>query len=423
MAIPTVIVEVAFSAGASTQSYLHLDDPTRGKLDTGTLAPDAVWTDVSDFVLSASTRRGSNRVTSPTIRYEAGTVSIVLDNSDRRFDPTNLAGPYVVAGITQVTPMRAVRVRAVWAGVTYDLFRGFADEWRTTFADPSYSEMLLTASDAFKVFANINRAAGGSVGAGENAGARINRILDSTGWSATDRQVATGNSALQATTLADNVLTELQLTEDSELGEFYVDGAGRAVFRNRQGLLTDSRSVTAQATFGDGGGAELAYEVVDVMYDDATMVNRARISRVGGTEQAADDASSQSLYLIRTIKRDGLLMQADTDAKDYANFLVYVAAQPELRFASMTIFPREDENNLFPQVLARQIGDRLTVVRRPPGGGSAITRDVFIRGIEQQIDIGHDWRTTFHLQSATRYQFLVLDHPTLGKLDSNALGY
>src|SRR5262245_50455716 len=151
--LPIVTVEVAFSAGASTSTWLHLDDTNRGKLDTGTLAPDQTWTDISEFVLAVSTTRGARRIESPIIRYEPGTATIVLDNSDRRFDPANLAGPYVVAGKTQVTPMRAVRITGTFppgSGLaqTYPLFRGFADEWRISYADPSWSQVILTGTDA-----------------------------------------------------------------------------------------------------------------------------------------------------------------------------------------------------------------------------------------------------------------------------------
>src|SRR5947199_297510 len=148
MALPVVTVEAAFSAGASTSTWLHLDDAARGKLDTGTLAPDQTWTDISDFVLSVSTSRGSRRVESPVIRYKPGPATIVLDNSDRRFDPTNLSGPYVASGVTQVTPMRAVRIRATYGGTTYDIWRGFADEWRLSYSDPSWAQVVLTATDA-----------------------------------------------------------------------------------------------------------------------------------------------------------------------------------------------------------------------------------------------------------------------------------
>ncbi len=423
-----IIVEVGFSVGASTGTLLQLDDTVRGKLDTGTLAADITWTDVSDFVLAISTRRGSNRVSSPTIRYEAGTATVVLDNSDRRFDPTNLAGPYVSAGVSQVTPMRAVRIRTgypipIGVGIlpVYDLFRGFADEWRISYDMPDMATVVLTATDGFKVLSNVDRAAGASVGGGELSGARINRILDSAGWSATDRSIDTGSTAMQATTLSGNVLTELRLVEDSELGQFLITEAGVARFVSRANVLGGTREITAQGTFGDGGGAELAYEAVEVAYDDAAMANRARISRLGSTEQQKDDAASQSLYLVRTVKRTGLLMQTDGEAADYAGFLVYVASQPELRFATMTLFPREDPANLWPQVLGRVIGDRVTITRRPPGGGAAITRDAFIQGI--QHDMGVEWRTTFTLQSATQYGFLILDNAAVGKLDTNVLAY
>lgn len=422
MGFPAVIVEVAFSAGASTGTLLHLDDAARGKLDTGTLATDITWTDVTHYVLGLSFNRGASRVEKPIIRYDAGTATIVFDNADRRFDPANLAGPYVAAGLTQVTPMRAMRIRATWAGITYDLFRGFADEWRIKDFPPAYATVTLTASDALKVLANNTRLAGSAVGASENSGVRINRILDSAGWAAIDRQVSTGDSTLQATTLAGDTLAELRLVADTEAGEFYIDGAGRVFFRNRQAIMTDSRSNLAQATFGDGGGAELVYEDVDVAYDDLTVANRVRITRVGGTQQTADDAASQSLNLIRTYERTDLIMETDPVASDHANYILRLAKDPELRFATLMIWPHADETNLFPQVLSRQIGDRLTIIRRPPG--TSITRDVFVRGISHSIDVENlKWQTAFTLESATRYTFFVLDHATLGVLDTDALGY
>src|SRR5258707_632437 len=65
----------------------------------------SAWTDVTPYVDTAgggqiTITRGSSRVESPVIRYDAGTCSIPLINTDRRFDPTNLAGPYVTGGGT-----------------------------------------------------------------------------------------------------------------------------------------------------------------------------------------------------------------------------------------------------------------------------------------------------------------------------------
>jgi hypothetical protein len=423
MTMPTLTLEVGFLAGASTGTYLTLDDAARGLLDTGTLAPDSLWTDLAAAVpvFSVQIRRGSSRVDGPVVRYEAGTLTADLDNSDRRLDPTNLSGPYVSAGVTQVTPMRAVRVRATWAGVTYDVWRGFADGWQISYDPPLDSRVTLTATDAFKVFAAYERRAVAPVGAGEDSGARADRILDSVGWASTDRIVATGDSDLQATTLDGDALTELQLAADSELGECYVDGAGRVVFRNRHALYIDARSNTSQATFGDSG-SELPYEAVTPDYDDTSLANLIQVARSGGADQTASDTASRSLYLTHTYNRSDLALATDADAAQYATFLLHQSKDPELRFSTLTLNALDDTADLFPQILGREIGDRITIRRRPPGGGTTIERDVFIRGIQHDIN-DQSWRTTWTLQAASRFSFLTLDNTVLGLLDTNALVY
>lgn len=425
---PTIRTEVAFTAGASTSTLLHLDDPTRGKLDTGTLGSGAsetpVWTDVTPWFRSISTNRPSRRIESPIVTYDPGSLTLVLDNQDRRFDSANLAGPYVSGGVSQVTAMRAVRWLATWDGVTYEIWRGFADNWDPVWFDPGDSETTLTASDGFKVLAGNSRTGGGSAGVGELTGARVNRILDSAAWPAADRLISAGDSTVQGTALDGSPLAELQLTADSEIGELYMDAGGRVVFRNRQAILTDTRSNTSQATFGDSG-TELPYKTLTMSADDATFYNQIRATKAGGgVEQVAEDTTSQALLYIKTFRpATEPILQTDAAVSDYVDWLLAISVTPEVRFTSMVIDPRLDPDNLYPQVLGRQIGDRITVRRRPPGGGTLIERDCFIRGI------GHDhtqgsWLTTWALQSAEKFgSFLVLDNPTLGRLDYNALAY
>jgi hypothetical protein len=605
MTFPIPVVEVGFTAGPDTGDYGLWDDMGRGLWDTATWAPDNLWTDVTRYVRQFSTRRGAARVDSPMLRYEAGTSTATLNNADRRFDPTNLAGPYVAAGLTQVTPMRAVRYRAVWAGATYELWSGNSDAWQISYVQPAYSSVILTATDAFKTLAAYSRVAGSAVGAGENTGARVARILNSVSWPANARVVAVGDSTLQATTLDGDALAELQLAADSELGEVYADAGRRVVFRNRRAILTQARSAVPVARFGDGapnsaeqttvnlhtnpsvetgitgwigggfanqpsvaqssaqaqvgtksvlatwatatqatdlplvqcgatvtglrpgstytfslyarvpagspdvfaviaavafgsstgglrdqwvrltctavvsgtsatfqvwpvadttagqqvyldgaqveeGGTataytdgdqtnsswdgpahastsrrtpELPYEDVTIDYDDTQLANLVRITRVGGATQTTQDVASQGQYLIHTYDRDDLIVQTDTDAANIAGWLAYQSAQPELRFATLTINPRRDPDRLYPQVLGREVGDRIAVVLRPPGGGT-VTRDVFIRGITHDVD-AHSltWRTTFALQSATKYAFGMWDSNTLGLWDESAFAF
>jgi hypothetical protein len=421
--MPTLIFEVGFVTGATTSDYLFLGDAQRGILDTNTLAPTDVVTDVTAYLHGVSTQRTSSRLAGPIVRYEAGQLSARLNNTDRRFDPTNLSGPYVSGGVTQVTPMRVVRLRATWNGVTYNVWSGFADSWLPGYyKGDRYADCSLVASDGFKVLANYDRPAVSAVGAGETTSARVSRILDSVSWSASDRFVNNGDTTVQATTLEGDGLTELQTVAETEIGELYMDEAGRAYFRGRHGLLEDTRSNTSQGMFGDSG-SELPYFDIVPSYDEDQLVNYVRITRVGGTEQTALDTASRDEFLIHTHESSSLLMQTDAAALDYAQYVIGFAKDPEYRFESLVINPSADPDNLFPQVLGRRIGDRITVRRRPPGGGT-IERDVFIVGVSHTISASpQEWLTTWQLQSASKTAYLLLDHATLGKLDSNRLAY
>src|SRR5260370_970728 len=65
--LPTVSVQAQFTPGTST--------------------------DISAYVLHLDVNRPSTRLQGPLWQYQAGTCQVVLDNSDGRFDPDNLAGP------------------------------------------------------------------------------------------------------------------------------------------------------------------------------------------------------------------------------------------------------------------------------------------------------------------------------------------
>lgn len=420
--MPQYIVEAGFSVGASTSTYLTLDDPVRGKLDTGTLAGSDVFTDISAYVQSWSTDRGAKRIESAVMRYDPGTATILLKDPDRRFDPTNLSGPYVAGGVSQVVPMVAVRIRAVYAGITYDVFRGFADNWDADYSGyPATAYVTLTATDAFKVLQDHIRQAVSVVGAGEDSGARVDRILDSISWPETDRDISVGDTTLQSTDLSGNALEELQTVQDTEAGEFYIDPAGRTKFRNRLAMLTDTRSKTSQATFSGLDNATLPIHDAKTSSDDSTMVNLALITREGGVEQVSQDTASRSQFLTKARQMSGLLMQTDGAAKDLGNWLVYQGKDPETRITQIVLVGAKREANLYPQMLGRLLGDRITATISPPGSGS-ITRDCFIRGISHEV-ADEKWTTTFVLQSAAKYAFLVLDDPVLGVLDANALAY
>jgi hypothetical protein len=401
------------------------------------------WTDITPYAdfsggNQATITRGSNRVESPVIRYDAGTATIPLDNTDRRFDPTNLAGPYVGGIIVAsfVKPCANVRVSATYSSITYRLINGTADSWTLSYSAPSDAQAAVSCTDGFRVLAVQARTARTVFqGGGEDAGARVTRILNDCGWPSAKRSIVPGNSTLQPTLLGGTPvgvvplavaaaggtqttsavtavstlapLDELQLTAETEMGELYVNGNGFLVFRNRQALLRDTRSNTSQATFGDDPAVpttELPYASVTPAYDDSTLWNGAAIANQGGTLQQAADATSQQLppdgFGPHVYDSENLIADSDWQALGYAQFIVASSKNPELRYSAITIDPIALPATLFPQVLGREIGDRITITRRPPGGGSPNTRDVFIRGISHQFT-DSTWLTTWVLEDAT----------------------
>src|SRR6266702_2521794 len=259
LVLPQIIVEAGLFPDNPSQpgTSLRLGDAAYGKLGTGTLGTSIAWTDISDYVESFTITRPSTRVQGPLWNYQAGTCAVNLDNSDGRFDPDNLNGPYVSGGATRLKAMVPFRIRANFGSIGYPLYFGFTDGWEPADVDkPSdYATLVVSATDVFKVLAGIHLPLVSIEGVGADTGARIKDILARAGWytSGEWQQIDTGNSLLQGTTLDSDALSLMQLAVDSEIGQFYANGAGTVVFHARRSLMTNTRSNTVQAVFDDAG--------------------------------------------------------------------------------------------------------------------------------------------------------------------------
>lgn len=131
MSIPTWKVEVAFGTDP-------LSDPGGG-----------AWTDITAYCRGLSIRRGR---THELGRTQAGTLDLRLRNTDRRFDPSNAAGPYY----PNLLPMRHVRVRATVGVTTYEVFRGYVEDWPQEWSPRPVkgtgdAQVKVRAVDAFKL--------------------------------------------------------------------------------------------------------------------------------------------------------------------------------------------------------------------------------------------------------------------------------
>lgn len=304
----------------------------------------------------------------------------------------------------------------------YPCFSGYVERWPQEWQGIGWAETQITAVDGFEPMNQIGIAA---VWNAELSGTRIARVLDAAGWPSADRSIDTGQSTVDAATFAvtdeQKAAGHLSEVADSELGIFFFGKDGKAVFHDRQFRLRAPNN-TSQATFGDTD-TELEYVDLRPSYDKDLIVNDWVVTPSGGgTAQRAFDAYSGARFFWRSRSRSPLIASA-SECSSQANLLLSRYKAPALRFDSMEVQP-VNHLYLWQQAIEREISDRITVKRRPPGGGAVLTQDVYIESVAWRFGpTAADWSVTWQLSPADMTSYFVLDHPSLGRLDYNGLGY
>lgn len=375
-------------------------------VDPGSEPADADWTDITGYVDAVDISRGRQHELE---RVEAGTAQLTIDNSDRRFDPTNSNSPYH----PDVVPMRHVRVRAHRLGSTHDVFRGFVEGWPVEF---SYrlSVVDVPCVDAFKVLAN--QTSGGQFPV-ERSDERIGRLLDLAGWPSGKRDLAEGQTRLAAKdSQSANLLRAILDVADAEHGIFYLDAAGNARFVDRHAFLTPRSDVTA--VFDDDGLRPPEHTVLE--FDESRLLNDITIVTADETEHTAEDATSQQRYMRRDDRQEHDL-DNHWEGKDRADYLLSRLADPAVRISEISYQPLTN-HRLWKWALGLSLGDRVTVIYRPQVG-DPVERELIIEHIHHRAqDV--QWVTTWQLSPADTRDFFTLDHDTLGILDEpNLLAY
>jgi hypothetical protein len=328
-----------------------------------------------------------------------------------------------------------------YAGIDYPLFRGFIEGWpqHYTPADRT-STVTIVASDAFSILSTVasttgaftlddpglgvldeDRLAGGGEITGEYSGERVDALLDVAGWPDLLRDIATGSSTLQGQTV-DEMLAALQLVEVSEDGFFYVGPDGYVVFHGRHDRQTVPRMAEVQATFSEDG--LLVYDDLVMLPSDWELVaNDVRRTREGGVEQTALDDESIATRGRRSNARSGLVMDSDLQALDLAQAHLNRYSVPGTRIDGLVLDPVNDPAELWPQVLGREILDRIQVDRTPMQLGDPIQLEVWIQGIEHTWQ-DFKWRTRWYVTPADLAStfYFTLDSLTLGVLDTDRIG-
>ena len=402
---PSVIVEADFGDNAFANHYGWLLGTSTLGVDTYALGDGVLWTDISEYVRDFNITRGRTDELSPV---SPGTATITLNNRDRRFEPDYASSPYY----PYVLPLRRIRIRALWNGTSYPLFTGYVADWPLDWSrSPEDQQSAVACVDGFEP---LNQAQLTHSFSSQMSGARMNALLDQVGWNSTERAIDGGQAEIAASDLSQTPgLTHANDVANSELGLFFFDASGLATFHDRS---RRQGSYASLGTFGDDPSTEVPYEDIKFVYTKQLVRNDAQVTRPGGTLQEITDSTSTAAYFTRTWTASPLLT-SDSDALDMATWIVGKYKDPHLRVSTLTLRPTIKPDTCWPQALGREIGDRLSYIRRPPAGGTALSGDAFIDGVSHSVmrsGSGWIWRTIWNLAPASLYAAWVLGQSTLG---------
>ncbi len=237
--------------------------------------------------------------------------------------------------------------------------------------------------------------AGAAPWANDTTGARVARVLNLVGWPAGERDIETGALVLGPATNIEgkSALDHLLAVEQTEQGRFFVKGNGEAAFYSRNHEV----SLTAQAAFTEADYTDLMFD-----FSEANMVNDCTVTREGGLPQRAQSATSIAAYWRMSETISGVLYSTDNEAEAMAEWRVSNLSQPTLRPSRLTFVPLADLPDLFPRVMERELGDRITVTRVL--AGDDIEVDAVIEGIEHRFS-PRWWETSFNLSPLQYGQF------------------
>lgn len=285
--------------------------------------------------------------------------------------------------------------------------------------DAVYDEFAIYTSSLDVARIEAHYEAGSAPWEGQPTSDRIGGLLDAVDFPAAQRNIGTGVTTLQPAELGTDALSALQEVAQAEGGTLYVDhhDGGKVRFRGRHDKWTDARSLTSQATFGDGAG-EVTYTSVDIQ--DDKIVNYAAVQRANGATVVVRDAASETQYQRRTYSDTGLLFETDAESQARAEMIVAEKKDRHRRVRSVTLEPAKSTHPAWAQVFERQIGDRVTVRWRPPYGGT-YSFDSWISGIAHSwrpSDSQRPWRTVLYLEpvpyGATGEPYFIIGTSTIG---------
>ena len=429
MSTPIINVEIDFSSGAAFGYPLILDDPVYGRLDEDILGEQAAdIVNITNQVMRVSTRRGRNRILS---NFEVGTATVTINDPESWFNPFNASSPYV----GKLLPLRKIRIYATmeYEGnpIEINIFSGYITSYDTNFYSntDATSTVTLQCSDGFRLLNNVSTGNSPVPGcpAGQLSGARVNALLNFAGFPESMRSTDIGNSTMQVDPGGSrSILQAIQTVEQSEFGAFFMERSGKTIFLDRDSV-SKAANVTPRYYSDTSQPGSLTYTNLDFAYDDQLILNDVTVTRYNdGTlpapiSQQIISQESIDTYFRKSGQRSDILVQTDQEANDQARTLIVARENADLRIDSMSLnlYASTDDDSYVVN-LSSDIYSLVVISKLMPGG-SYVTRELFIQGVQHDITPG-TWNIKL-LTAEPLIQAFILDSSDQGILSVNNISY
>jgi hypothetical protein len=275
----------------------------------------------------------------------------------------------------KIKPLRPGRVVATYAGVEYGLSYGFLRDGearpgprkgQATFNFVDF--MLWLGGEAIEGAARPIIAATGPT----TTGAAIGLILTNIGWTEPSmRRLDVGDAIPNFS--ADGTKTALELIQEllvAERGILFVNGSGVVVYQSRNARATQASLATISDEFA----------AMPTGFSLEKIRTRARVQRAGGIVQEYSDPAARTEWGDRDFEEIVTrYLASDNQAASLAQWLVSQAKDVKPVVWSLELEGRTPA--LLTQVLARDVGDRVTVTEAVQG----TQMDAFIERVEHRL--------------------------------------
>ncbi len=407
------------------QDAFILDDAVAGVLNNTQYVLDGTtnFANVTTGIDSIMVKRGRRDIGD---QFSAGTMSFNMLDTSGIFNPFDTQSPYYDPTEAQpgLAPMRKVRLaRYSSINVKEYLFNGYIVNYDYNFALGGLDTVTVYCADDFYLLAQTFMA---EFNVSEQlTSARLTAVLNlpEVDFPIAQRNIATGTQTLggaAAFTVAEgtNTLDYCNQINIAEQGRLFMARDGDLTFEPRIGN-TLSQPV---ADFHDDG-TNVPYNTVGITFEADQVVNRAAVAIRGGTQEVAEDLSSQAKYFIQTTSITDSLLHNDTAALTLANYLL--EPEPEARYTAVGTNLNMLTTAQRDAIAIIDIGNTITIEKTFASGASTaqLAQELSVEGVEHTITVSNGHSVMYFTSPTTIVYELILDDAVFGIINStNVLG-